>query len=267
MCLCVILCQNLFCSDKVFRLSGSIVLIPANEHKITVFIFNSCRAGYALAISHIKGLRYIRIVVAIDIAVSSCCIVNRVRYRRKLRRERRVLIQRIIFIICIIQFILSRCSVKNGVFRYKGFSLVPANEIITGSWRGFHIRQRFARQIAHRLLCVSIKCSVPVRLIGNVNSFTVRLVAHVDDRFPIHSNCFRFIFSYIGITGNLLSSRSDRLCFRTRLTGTCIIVNKLFARLINIANRIIRFNVFCIYLTIQMPRKRLINRKISCAIL
>ena len=193
--------------------------------------------------------------------------MNLGRYRRKLRRERRGIIQLIIFIIRIIQVILSRFSVKNEVVRYKGFSIVPANEIITGSWQGFHIRQRFACQLTHFLLCFSIKCSVPVRLIGNVNSFTVRRIVHVDDRLPIHSNCFRVIFSYIGVTGNRLSIRCDTLCLRTRLTGTCIIVNKLFARQINIVNLIIGFNVFCIYLTIQMPRKRLINRKISCAIL
>ena len=185
----------------------------------------------------------------------------------KLRRERRVLIQRIIPIIFRVQFFLSLCRVKNGVVPYLIASLVPANEIITGFRRGCHSRQRFARQLAHSLLCDSIKCSVSVRRIGNGNISTVRLVVHVDDRLPIHSNCFRVIFSYIGVTGNRLSIRCDTLCLRTRLTGTCIIVNKLFARQINIVNLIIGFNVFCIYLTIQMPRKRLINRKISCAIL
>ena len=208
------------------------------------------------------------VLIGVHFVFDLSCYVG---IRLKLRRERRVLIQRIIPIICRVQFTLSRCRVKSGVVpRYLISSLVPANEIITGFRRGCHSRQRFACQIAHRLLCDSNKCSVSIRRIGNGNSCTVRLVAHVDDRFPIHSNFFRFIFSYIGITGNLLSSRSDRLCFRTRLTGTCIIVNKLFARpLINIANRIIRFNVFCIYLTIQMPRKNLTltNLKISCAIL
>ena len=188
----------------------------------------------------------------------------------KLRRERRVLIQLIIPIIFTVQFFLSLCRVKNGVVPYLIGSLVPANEIITGFRRGCHSRQRFACQLAHSLLCDSIKCSVSVRRIVNVNGlFFVRLIVHVDDRLPIHSNCFRVIFSYIDVTGNRLSIRCDTLCLRTRLTGTCIIVNKLFARQINIVNLIIGFNVFCIYLTIQMPRIRLtlIKRKVSCAIL
>ena len=233
---------------------------------------NSGRYIYFLVIR--IGRFALRLGNKLPIIISAPIVVHRVAQiglLLKLRRERRSLIQRIIPIIFRVQVFLSLCRVKSGVVpRYLISSLVPANEIITGFRRGCHIRQRFACHLAHRLLCDSNKCSVSIRRIGNGNRFTVRLVVHVDDRFPIHSNFFRFIFSYIGITGNLLSSRSDRRCFLTRLTGTCIIVNKLFARpLINIANRIIRFNVFCIYLTIQMPRKRLTltKRKISCAIL
>ena len=105
--------------------------------------------------------------------------VAQVGLRLKLRRERRVLIQ-LIPIICKVQFFLSLCRVKSGVVPYLIASLVPANEIITGFRRGFHSRQSFACYLAHRLLCVSFKCSAFAGLIGNGNCRIVRLVVYIN---------------------------------------------------------------------------------------